>query len=107
MSTVAKLFIGVGVSDNDLCITTDNVQHYNWFQLLTFTGVADVEVSLDGSTWSTVALALRDEGATASATYVIVTTAARVASFRGKFTLVRVRQNGATACTAHLLAGTV
>ena len=107
MSTVAQLFAGVGVNDNDLLFTANNVQHYSWFQLITHAGVADVEVSLDGITWSTAALALRDEGATASATYVLVTTAARVFSFRGKFTSVRVRQNGGTACTGQMLAGVV
>ena len=105
MSTVAELYKGTGVNDNDLLLTTKNVQQYWHFQLLTTTGAADVEVTLDGITWSTSALALRDEGATTSTTYVLVTAALRSYSFQGKFTQVRVRQNGATAATAHLLCG--
>lgn len=105
MATIAELYKGTGVNDNDLLLTTKNVQQYSWFQLMTTAGAADVEITLDGVTWSTSALALRDEGATASTTYVLVTSALRVFSFQGKFTQVRVRQNGATAATAHLLCG--
>ena len=101
----AQLFTGTGVNDNDLVLTTPNVQIYSSFTLMTTAGAADVEVTLDGITWATAPLALEDMGATTNTTYVLVTVALRVYQFRGKFTQVRVRQNGVTAATAHLIAG--
>jgi hypothetical protein len=105
MSTVAELYKGVATADNELLFTTKNVQQYGSFTLLSTVGAVDVEVTLNGSDWSTAALALEDAGATANGTYVVVTTANRVAKFRGKFTQIRVRQAGATGATASLLCG--
>lgn len=103
--TRTKLFTGTGTNDNDVLIRTENVQQFNSFTLITTAGVADVFVSLDGTNFSSAALALEDRGATASTTYVVVTTAGRVFGFRGKYTVIRVDQNGGTAATAHLLCG--
>lgn len=102
----AQLFSGTGVNDNDLLFTTGNIQQHGSYTLMSTAGAVDVEVTLDGATWSTAALALEDLGATANTTYVLVTAALRVYQFRGKFTQIRVRQNGVTAATAHLLCGT-
>ena len=60
----------------------------------------NVFVSLDGTNFTTVALALLDQGSTASATHVTVTAANRMYQFRGKFRTIRVQQSGATAVTA-------
>lgn len=103
--TRAKLFTGSASADNALLFTTDNVQQFNSFTLISHTGTVDVEVTLDGANWSTAALALEDRGATANGTYVVVTTAARVFGFRGKYTQIRVRQAGGTATLADLLCG--
>jgi hypothetical protein len=100
-----ELYKGTGAADNDLLFTTANVQIYGSYTLMSTAGAVDVEVTLDGATWSTAALALEDAGSATNTTYVLVTTALRVYRFRGKYTQVRVRQNGATAATAHLLCG--
>lgn len=103
--SATELYTGSGTNDNDLLFTTRNVQAHGSFTLMSTAGAVDVEVTLDGTTWSTTALSLEDLGATANTTYVVVTAALRVYQFRGKFTQVRVRQNGGTAATAHLLCG--
>lgn len=101
----ARSFSGTGVNDNDLLFTTPNVQIFGSFTLISSTGAVDVEVEVDGTNWTTAPLALEDLGATANATYVLVTAALRAYQFRGKFTRVRVRQNGVTAANATLLCG--
>ncbi len=98
-------FSGTGTNDNDLLFTTSSVEQYGLFQLMSTAGSVDVEVTLDGANWSTAALAMEDQGATAVTTYVVATTAGRMAQFRGRFTAIRVRQAGATAATAVLLCG--
>ncbi len=98
-------FTGTGVNDNDLLFTTGSVEQHSLFQLMSTAGSVDVEVTLDGTNWSTAALAMEDQGATAVTTYVVATTAGRMAKFCGIFTAVRVRQVGATAATAVLLCG--
>lgn len=98
-------FTGTGTNDNDLLFTTSNIEQHDTFQLMSTAGAVDVEVTLDGENWSTAPLALEDQGATASATYVLVTVAARMYRFRGKYRQVRVRQNGGTATAATLLCG--
>lgn len=100
-----EYFTGTGASDNDLLVTTTNVEKHSLFTLMSSAGAVDVEVTLDGTNWSTVALAMEDQGATANATYVIVTAANRVYKFWGKYRQIRVRQNGATAATATLMCG--
>lgn len=100
-----EYFSGTGANDNDLLFTTSNVEKHSMFTLMSTTGTVDVEVSLDGTNFSTVALAMEDQGATANGTYAIVTVAARVYKWTGKYRVVRVRQAGATAAAATLMAG--
>jgi hypothetical protein len=100
----AALFSGTGAADNALLFTTTNVQQYSVFQLMTTDGTADVEATLDGINWTVVPIAMADLGATASATYVVVTAVNRMYQFRGKYTQIRVRAAGAAA-TGTLLCG--
>lgn len=101
----AELYTGTGTNDNDVLFTTRNVQQHTYFTLMSTAGAVDVDVSIDGTNFSTAALALEDAGATANATYVVVTAANRVYKFRGPFTRIRVVQNGGTATAASLLCG--
>jgi len=103
--TAVEFFTGTGVSDNDLLFTTHDVEKHSLFTLMSSAGAVDVEVNLDGVNWSTAPLALEDQGATTSTTYVLVTAALRVYKFSGKYRQIRVRQNGATAATATLMCG--
>lgn len=100
-----EYYSGTGVLDNDLLFTTGNVEKHSVFTLMSSAGVVDVEVSLDGTNFSTAALAMEDQGATANATYAIVTVAARAYKWTGKYRVIRVRQNGGTAATAVLMCG--
>lgn len=102
-STRSQLFTGTSASDNELALTATGVEGFSLFQIMTTAGAVDVEVTLDGSNWSTVVMALEDQGATASTTYVVVTAANRLYQFKGKFAGVRLRQNGATGVTLALL----
>lgn len=101
----AEYFTGTGTSDNDLLFTTGNVERHSMFTLMSTAGTVDVEVSLDGTNFSTVALAMEDQGATANGTYAIVTVAARVYKWTGKYRVIRVRQAGAAATAATLMCG--
>lgn len=100
-----EYYTGTGTNDNDLLVTSANVEKHSHFTLMSTTGAVDVEVSLDGVNFSTAALAMEDQGATANSTYVLVTVAARVYKWTGKYRVIRVRQNGATAAAATLMCG--
>ena len=99
---VATRYSGTGTNDNDLLFTTDDVVHYSAFMLMSTAGAVDVEVSLDGSAFSTAPLSLQDFGAVITDP-VLVTVAGRVYGFAGKYKAIRVRQNGATASAASLM----
>jgi hypothetical protein len=100
-----ETYKGTGVNTGDILFTTANVQQHELFTLMSSAGAVDVFVTLDGVNFSTVALALEDQGSTTNSTYVQVTTAGRVFKFWGKYTQIRVKQNGATAATATLICG--
>lgn len=93
---------GTGVNDNDLLLTVDETDGFSAFMLMSSAGAVDVEITLDGTNWSTAPLSLQDFGA-ASLNPVLVTVAGRVYGFVGKFRGVRIRQNGATGATATLV----
>lgn len=91
-------------ADNEVAFTTGQVGRYNTFMLLSTAGAVDVLVSLDGTNYSTAALSLVDLGA-ADSLPVLTTVAGRVYGFRGKYSKVKVLQNGATGVTVSLLCG--
>lgn len=101
----AELYTGTGVSANDILFTTANVEQHELFTLMSTTGAVQVLASVDGINFATAPLALEDAGATANGTYVLLTAAARVYKFWGKFTRLRVTQNGGTASAASLKCG--
>lgn len=90
---------GTGASDNDIIVQTGDVSRYNVFMLSSTAGALDVDVSLNGTDYTTAPLSLTDLGATTSDP-VIVTAANRMYGFMGNFAKIRVRQNGATPATA-------
>lgn len=87
---------GVGTNDNDVVIQTGDVSAYSEFMLQATDGAVDVFVSLDGTNYSTAPLSLIDLGATTSDP-VVVTAADRTYAFFGRFALIRILQNGASA----------
>jgi len=91
-----------GVNDNDIVIQTEDVSIFNTHMLFSTAGAMDVEVSFDGTNYSSAALSLADLGA-ASTNPVLVTVAGRVYGFRGTYRKIRVRQNGATAVANAIL----
>lgn len=101
----AELFTGAGANANDVLFTTPNVQQHESFTLMSVTGAVQVLASVDGTNFATAPLALEDGGSAANTTYVLVTAAARIYKFTGKFTRLRVTQNGATATAASLICG--
>lgn len=94
-------YSGVGVSDNDLLFTTGAMGKFDACMLMSTAGSVDVEVSIDGTNFSTSALSLQDFGASTNDP-VLFTVANRVYGFVGKYSKIRVRQNGATAATASM-----
>jgi hypothetical protein len=101
----AETYKGSGTNTGDTLFTTANVHQHELFTLMSSAGAVDVWVTLDGVNFSTAALALEDQSATANSTYVLVTTAGHVYKFWGKYLQIRVKQNGATAATATLICG--
>lgn len=92
-------FTGTGANDNDVLFTTSDLDQWDACWLMSSDGAVDVQVTLDGTNWSTAPLSLQDFGATDNSG-VLVTVAGRVYGFAGKPQKVRVLQNGATAATA-------
>lgn len=92
-------FTGTGTGDDSLLFTTSDLDLWDACWLMSSAGAVDVEVTLDGTNWSTAPLALQDFGATDNSS-VLVTVAGRVYGFAGKPQKARVRQNGGTAATA-------
>lgn len=95
--SVAIFAGGTGVSDNDVVVQADDMQHFRNYVLMTTAGAADVTVSLDGTNYSTAPLSMVDAGSASAVVTVLVTAANRIYTFSGKFQNVRVLQNGATA----------
>ena len=96
MAEIGARTTGSGVNDNDTVIQISNALSFDTFNLMSTAGAMDVFVSLDGTNFTTAALSLTDQGASA-ADPVLVTAANRCYGFRGKYQTVLVRQNGATA----------
>ncbi len=95
------LFVGNCADDNDVLILTNSIVQYSSCSLLSTVGVVDVLVSLNGETFSTVPLSLRDEGAT-DTNPVIVTVVGRIYLLPQLYRRIKILQNGATDATAHL-----
>lgn len=96
---------GTGVNDNDLLFTQSNMTPYSTHIIHSTAGTVDVEISIDGTNWTTSAtdpIALEDAHGTTHGTYVATLTVGKVGIFRGKVSGIRVRQNGATAATAKI-----
>lgn len=102
-----ELFTGTGVNANDVLFTTPNVQQYEYFTLMSTAGAVQVLASVDGINFATAPLSLEDDGSTTITTDVLLTAPNRIYSFKGKFTRLRVTQNGATASAASLLCGSI
>lgn len=101
----AEIFTGTGANANDVLFTTPSVQHHELFTLMSTAGAVQVLASIDGINFATAPLALEDAGSATNSTYVLVTVAGRVYKFWGKFTRLRITQNGATASSATLICG--
>lgn len=83
-TTGALLFTATGTGEFDAC------------QLMTTSGVATVEVSLDGINFTAAGISLEDFGATDN-NPVLVTVVNRLYGFVGKFKAIRVRASGGSA----------
>jgi hypothetical protein len=96
------IYTNTSTEDNEVVIQTDDVSQFDTFMLMSVTGTVDVYPSIDGTNYATAALSLQDMGATTSDP-VVVTAAARVYGFRGKFRKLRVLEAGATDVAVSLL----
>ena len=96
-------FRGSASSDNEILFTSSDVSQYDAFSLMSSLGSVDVEVTLDGDNWTSAPISLQDFGAIVLDP-VLSTVAGRLYAFRGRFKAIRVRQDGATATEATLLA---
>lgn len=100
------VFTGTGVNAADVLFTTPDVARFNIFEIMTTAGNVDILVSIDDVNFSTVPMALEDQGATTPTTYVTATAATgRLYRFTGKYARIRMRQSGATAATGFLRCG--
>lgn len=100
----AQIFTNTSTDDNEVAIQTNDVLQFDTFMLMSVTGVVDVFPSLDGTNYATAPISLQDMGASTSDP-VLVTVAGRIYGFRGKFSKLRVLQNGATDVAVSLLCG--
>lgn len=98
------IYTNTSTEDNEVAIQTEDVSAYDTFMLMSATGTVDVYASLDGTNYATAALSLQDMGATTSDP-VVVTAAARIYGFRGKFRKLRVLEAGATDVSVTLVCG--
>lgn len=95
-------YYGTGTNDNDLLFTTGDVSKYERCWIMSITGTVDLEVSLDGTNFTTAAVSIQDFGATSN-DLVLVTVANRLYGVPvGGIRKIRVRQAGATAASASM-----
>ena len=103
MKGLTGKYSGTGANDNDVLFTSGRMLSYDTFMVSSSAGAVDVFVSLDGTTF-VGPTSISDLGATTSDP-VLVTAPGRMYGFKGKYELIRVLQNGATAATAVLRYG--
>jgi len=90
-----------GAADNALIYTSGNVSRFNYHSIaVTGTDPADVEVTLDGTTWHVVSTLLVDDVTTGGGVNVITIPTGNIGILKGKFKGIRVRQDGATDANA-------
>ncbi len=86
-----------GAADNTLIYTSGDVSAFNYHSIsVTGTDAADVEVTLDGTTWNIASTLLADDVTTGGGVNVITIPTGKLGILKGKFKGVRVRQDGAT-----------
>lgn len=98
----------IGVNAGDVVATCYNdpgkpTSHYERFTIQSTVATLDVQATLDGTNWVTVAV--QDLTATASSTFVTTLTVGKIGLLTGKFVGVRIRQSGATPANGVLLGG--
>jgi hypothetical protein len=104
---------GTGVNDNDILLTVsratpllDPINECNEHFIKVTAGVVDVEVTInDGVDWTdsaTFPIAVLLQNATDPNTFVTTVSAGQIALLLGHFDGIRLRQNGATAASAHI-----
>lgn len=97
-----------GAADNALIYTSGNVSRFNYHTIsVTGTDPADVEVTLDGSTWNIVSTLLADDVTTGGGIKVITIPTGKLGILHGKFKQIRVRQDGATDADAFGAHGSI
>ena len=86
-----------GAADNALIYTSGDVSGFNYHTIsVTGTDAADVEVTLDGTTWNLVSTLLADDVTTGGGVKVITIPTTKLGILHGQFKQIRVRQDGAT-----------
>ena len=92
---------GSSAADNALQYTSSDVSQYNRYMVEAITTAVDVEVSIDGTNWTTDAVFVQTLGAATSATWVNAIPAGDIGIVHGCFSKIRVRQaaaGGASSC---------
>ena len=85
----------IGVDDNDVVYTSQNVEDYDEHLFHAVAGVVTVQVLING-VWS-ADIAFDDLDSVAPATLVVITTTTQHYRLRGKFEKIRFLQAGAVA----------
>lgn len=93
---------GLGSGNDTLLYTATGLLGFTTFEIQVISGTVDVEVSLDGETWSS-AHALYDLNSEDTSTAVLSATTGSTYGFRGQFEAIRVRQVGSTNAESVLL----
>jgi len=97
-----------GAADNALIYASGNVSRFNYHTIaVTGTNSADVEATIDGTTWHVVATVLADDVTTGGGIAVITIPTGKLCILKGKFKQIRVRQDGATDANAFGAHGTI
>ena len=92
-------YSGTGTNAGDILVTTSDVSTLDACMVMSSVGAIYVEVTLNGTNWTTAPLSLQDFGATTSDP-VVASVAGRMYGFVGKYRNIRIKQSGATAATA-------
>ena len=97
-----------GAADNAVIYTSPNVTRFNYHAIsVTGTNDADIEATLDGTTWQLVATTLQDDVTTGGGIKVITIATGSIGVLKGKFKQIRVLQDGVTDADATGIHGIV
>ena len=104
--TIGGSYTAANATDNTVVYTSGDISQFNIHTIEGVTANADVFVSLDGTTFTTNPIYLRDlYAASPDANYTPTVAANKVYMLVGKFKKIKIQNAGAAASTVKVLHG--